>query len=238
VKMPGHRRQWLILAILALVAATYAACGCARSGSPGRAEALRFTTDNSGASEALEMRFRDGSRLRVPAGGKVDLSSADSRQPLPAKQSAQAAADAGGARGETGDAAEISLALGRLGIFQWVGVALVIFGGVVWLGKRAGLAAQLAGGAASGLSMVLAQVPKGSGLLLMATGAVLVVLPWFLESYGWILAVAVAMVLSLLLARFAWRLYRRERFGAPRPPDRDADGNLPDPHADTREVRR
>ena len=187
-------RLWLLCALCLILG------GCS---SRGDATAEHYEIDNvCGEGDAL-VQTQQG-RMTIPPGGRARVSSSTGRQPNPGKSAATASAYDEGADASSGDAPEPS-GLASSWVYLILGSGIFIFGGLVWLAKRKGAA--LVGGSAGGaLAMVASKLPAGSGPLIMATGAAVAILPWFLQSYGWMIGLAAASVIVILLAKWILNL--------------------------------
>lgn len=199
----------LVLAIFSVLALS----GCfGRSSEAGRTQLTRLEIDNTAGKEAFDVPVRGGAVVCLKPGARITLEMADAVQPEPADEAATAAIDPKeGLRGSTGAAAEFSQALADMGWLQWVGIGLVLLGGIIVVARRGGLIARLSPGPTGVVASALSNLPKGSGWVIAGTGVGLILLPWFLEEYGWMIGLAAAVVLAVLLWRFIHNLGKDEQ---------------------------
>lgn len=196
-----------------LIAMLFIAAGCARS-APGTARTYTIDiTPMAGPATTEQASTIDLGVLgviTVPANHRVYVSAGDARTPTPADSGAvvdTSLDDAGAASGNAGRILVIT------GATFWIGLVLVIAGGVIWLAKRRAVTMLASAGATPWLSLVTASLPPGTGVLVASTGAVIMVLPWLLETVGPAVQFAGYGLAAVAVVYAAWwaTSYRRNK---------------------------
>lgn len=184
--------------------------GCTNK--PGNARTTKTVIDNSQASAPVPMK--NGVPTELPPGTIYERTEADVVQPTPADTEATISIDAlGDIMISTGKGILLeSLSVGLTS--PWItlvfGTILFIVGGIIWLSKKRAVNILASGGGAGSITLLASQLPNGSGLLIMATGGVIAVLPWFLAKYGWIIGLSAFIVIIPLAIKFIFNLLTRK----------------------------
>jgi hypothetical protein len=198
--------RYVLILCLALLA------GCNLFGTrtePGHATSHTATADNSAGTQEIDIRLSNGTTVTVPPGGKLTVTTAESTQPSPPKEPATTTIDQEGRSvASSGAAAEIIGSILALQGHFWIGLLMVLAGGVLWLVKRQAVQAIASATPTGRLALLAAKLPQGTGLLVMATGAAVIVLPYFLEVGGWVIVLGGAGVVCLLLIKFGLNLFK------------------------------
>jgi len=170
----------------------------------GTSEAFHLQTKANGQTDAQPTHIKtDKIELTVPAGYDVLLTSANAKQPTPSDDAAIAKVSDKGAEANSGNGGKTAGDIGLAGTL-WIGILLIIVGGVIWLSKKKGLSILTGAGPTGAIAMACARLPKGSGLLVMILGGVVIILPWFLDQIEPLVLPAVTIVFICL---FGWWLY-------------------------------
>lgn len=164
--------------MIRLVIVVLLIAGC--NGRPGEATAFSVTTTantNKNTEQGTEVSYK-GIKVITPPQTDVEVIYGFAKNPTPPKTPAQVKIP-GKVNSDGGDANNAPA--GTAGSFFW-GIVLIIVGGLIWLGKRAGWAAWIAPGPTKPLLKFLAMAPKGTGLLVMAVGGFVFCAPWLMET--------------------------------------------------------
>ncbi len=176
--------------------------GCCRQA--GTSEAIHFQTTANGQADAQPTLIKTNNLdLSIPAGYGVLLVTAYAQQPTPADDAAIAKADIKKAEANSGNGGKTAGDIG-LGGTLWIGIFLIIGGGIIWLSKKKGLSILGGAGPTGFIALACARLPKGSGLMIMLLGGAVIVLPWFLDQIEPLVVPAVSIVGICFLL---WWLY-------------------------------
>ena len=173
---------------------------------PGSAKVVKQKVDSTQAELPMVVNGPIGPVHVVP-GVIYELSYTDVVQPTPADSAASITIEGGGVSVNTGAGAllaELSKGLVSPWVCLVLGIGIFLAGGAIWLAKR-----RVVGIAGGGWLTVLAkQLPRGSGLLCMGTGAVVAVLPWFLTEYGWIIGLSAVATVGIVGMKYVHNLMK------------------------------
>lgn len=199
----------VIISVAILLA--YALTGCAGRGGDSAAAEWQITV-HADAGEAALVEHPDGTTMRLPPSSTAAGSSARARQPdrpnAPAQVTTSRGADGSVESGAIAPGADNpSAVLADMWWVQLLGVVLVLAGGFLILLRVRGLAAPWA-------RVITANIPRGSGALVAGLGGALIVLPYFLEQYGWLLPVVALIGVAVIGLRW-WVNYQRQATATP-----------------------
>ena len=175
----------MMLRVCAIVMLSVLAASCTR---PGRSVAsdIQMVTGADGSAEL----YVDGT-LAATLGPNSKYSDAKSEAQQPNPPNTSAGSEAGNASSWTGEAAAILQSLSGSFWFMVIGSIIAIAGGVVMVAKRSG-------------AVWAAPAPVGTGMVMIVGGGCMAVLPYFLERWGWLLAVAAVIAVIPWLIKW-WR---------------------------------
>lgn len=179
----GYCKGWLIVAICIILA------GCTRGGSVRGMEMEVKAGENGGATVKTEQV-----EISLEPGASYTLREGTAQQPTPPRTPAEWKSS--GLWLITGEAMERLQSLEGSFWLIIAGVLMAAFGLGIMLAKKAGSA-----------HPVVKAMPRGFGRAMLIMGGVLMAWPFFLERYGWLLAVGAVGIMIV----FAWKWWINQK---------------------------